>query len=484
MLGFLLIIITTVSIIGYAEISYIRNQTYEQSYHRMESYGHSISELAVKEGHQKEAVLDSNFLNELQFVLNRDHVSFRIFTANNKQIYPETLGGTWRLPSSVFSTLKKNHEIRIRNNINERPYIGQTKSAYTGVLMPWFNGKKMIGVIWVGSTVQNVERPIRIAKRKLMNALVITLIVGLILSYILAYYSTSKIKKLSRATEKVAAGDFDVQIEHKDSDEIDQLAGNFNRMVRKLKKSNEEIKAQERRRDQFMADAAHEMRTPLTTINGILEGLQYDAIPEESKPKSIDLMRRETKRLIRLVNENLDYEKIRNNQINLIKTHFNASQVLRDLKTQLDQNAKKANDQLILKIPEELPIYADRDRFTQIMVNLIQNAIQFTHDGKITISGKRLTHAGEFKVADNGIGMSEEQQKFIFERFFKADPSRARLGTGESGLGLSIVSSLVKQHGGKIRVESKPKEGSTFTVTIFDKGYEEYVAKDEKDKNN
>ena len=268
-----------------------------------------------------------------------------------------------------------------------------------------------------------------------------------------------------------------MQIQHKDSDEIDQLAENFNKMVQALKQSNEEVKAQEKRRDQFMADAAHEMRTPLTTINGILEGLQYDAIPEESKPKSIALMQRETKRLIRLVNENLDYEKIRNNQINLIKTNFNATPILQDLKSQLSQSAEKANDELEVIAPDDLPIYADRDRFTQVMVNLVQNAIQFTHDGKIEIKGERMVRATVLSVKDNGIGMSKDQIKYIFERFFKADPSRARMGTGESGLGLAIVSSLIKQHGGKVTVESEPGKGSTFTVVFYDKGFEQFVEK-------
>ena len=188
-------------------------------------------------------------------------------------------------------------------------------------------------------------------------------------------------------------------------------------------------------------------------------------------------MRRETTRLIRLINENLDYEKIRNNQIMLIKTNFDAKKVLQDIVVQLQNNAEKAKDELILKAPSNLPIYADRDRFTQIIVNLVQNAIQFTHDGKITISAKRLEHACQIQVSDNGIGMSKEQIKYIFERFFKADPSRARLGTGESGLGLSIVSSLIKQHGGKITVDSTPKVGSTFIVTIYDKGFEQFVSK-------
>lgn len=475
MLSFLLIIIATVSIIGYAEVNYVRNQAYEQNFERMESYGNTIGELAMTAGKGERAVLNNTFLDQLQFVLSGNHVHFRVFTPDNNQVYPQTSESV-RLPRAVFNSLKKGQEIRIKNNKVET-HIWQTKNAYSGVLMPWFSNHRLMGVIWIGSTVHNIERPIQMAKANLLNALIITILVGVFLSFILSYYSTSKIKRLSKATDKVAAGDFDVQIKHKDHDEIDQLATNFNRMVRKLKKSNDEIKAQEKRRDQFMADAAHEMRTPLTTINGILEGLQYDAIPEESKPKSIALMRRETTRLIRLINENLDYEKIRNNQIMLIKTNFDAKKVLQDIVVQLQNNAEKAKDELILKAPSNLPIYADRDRFTQIIVNLVQNAIQFTHDGKITISAKRLEHACQIQVSDNGIGMSKEQIKYIFERFFKADPSRARLGTGESGLGLSIVSSLIKQHGGKITVDSTPKVGSTFIVTIYDKGFEQFVSK-------
>lgn len=472
LLGFLLIIATTVAIIGYSEIDYTRNQAYSQNYQRMENYADSLGQLAVNDGKNGTAVLSDNFLDQLQFVLRGDDMHLRIFNNQNMQIYPKTNNET-KLSKKIFTTLKKGHEIRIKNDKLEHSPIGKnTKDAYTGVLMPWMNGKKLVGIVWLGSRVKNVERPIYMAKRNLMNALMVTLAVGLILSLILSYYSTTKIKRLSRATKKVAAGDFDVRLQHKNSDEIDQLAGNFNQMVKALKESNEEIKAQEKRRDQFMADVAHEMRTPLTTINGILEGLQYDAIPEDSKQQSIALMRHETKRLIRLVNENLDYEKIRSNQVTLMKTEFNASDVLHDIKTQLNRNAKKANDELIVECPDKLPIYADRDRFTQIVVNLTQNAIQFTHDGKIWLSGRRIDHAVQIQVKDNGIGMSKDQMKFIFERFFKADPSRARLGTGESGLGLAIVSSLVKQHGGEISVESEPDKGATFTVVIYDKGYE------------
>lgn len=476
MLSFLLIIVTTISIIGYSEIGYARNQAYTQNYQRMESYANSLGNLAEADSQNGTALLSNNFLNQLEYVLRGDDAHLRIFNDKNEQIYPKTKARI-QLSQEVFTTLKNGQEIRIQNNHNENSPISSTKDAYTGVLVPWMNGKSLVGIVWIGSRVKHVERPILMAKRNLLRALLITVAVGLLLSFIISYYSTKRIKRLSRATQKVASGNFNVQIEHKDSDEIDQLAENFNKMVQALKQSNEEVKAQEERRDQFMADAAHEMRTPLTTINGILEGLQYDAIPEDSKPKSIALMQRETKRLIRLVNENLDYEKIRNNQIMLVKTNFNATIILHDLKSQLKQNATKANDELVVEAPDQLPIYADRDRFTQVMVNLVQNAIQFTHDGKIIISGKRIEHGTQLSVKDNGIGMSENQTKYIFERFFKADPSRARMGTGESGLGLAIVSSLIKQHGGKVEVFSTPGKGSTFTVTFYDKGYEQFVAK-------
>lgn len=474
MLSFLMIILTMITIIGYSEITYVTNQSYSQNYQRMEDYASALGSLAVTDQKSGTLILNSEFLSQLQFVLHSDNLYLRVFNAHGDQIYPKAEKNL-HLAGDVFAILKQGQEIRIKNNNDTHTYIGYTKKAYTGVLLPWMNGNKLIGAIWLGEKIENVEKPINMSKHNLINALITALGIGLVLSFGLSYYASSKIKRLSLATKKVTAGNFDVHLDYKGNDEIDQLAGNFNRMVQTLKKSNDVIKSQERRRDQFMADAAHEMRTPLTTINGILEGLQYDAIPQDAKPKSILLMRHETERLIRLVNENLDFEKIRNNQINLVKTKFNARNVLEDVCLQLNRNAKKKNDRLKIIAAADLPIYADRDRFKQIIVNLVQNAIQFTQDSLITICGRRLTHSTEIIVKDTGIGMNEEQIKYIFDRFYKVDPSRTRLGIGESGLGLSIVLSLIKQHGGKISVKSSINNGAAFTVTIYDKGFEQYL---------
>ena len=474
MLSFLLIILTTVSIIGFSEINNTTKQSYEYNYQRMEDFASALGTLAASDEKKGSAMLNPKFLHKLEFVLHSDRVYLSVFDKQGAQIYPEK-NDDIHLTSKRVLQLKQGKKLHIKNNNEALSSLGHKKDACTGVLLPWKDNGKFIGAIWLGVRVAKVERPVTIAKQNLFSALVSAIIVGLMLSFILSFYATDRIKKLSLATKKVAAGDFDVQTNYSGNDEITQLADNFNQMVRALKKSNQELKEQEKRRDQFMADAAHEMRTPLTTINGILEGLQYDAIPDKAKPKSIALMNRETKRLIRLVNENLDYEKIRNNQINLVKTTFNARKTLDDVTMQLKQNAAKVNDTITINAPRDLPIYADKDRFTQIMVNLVQNAIQFTSDGEIQISGYRVAHATTIVVEDNGIGMNQQQIKYVFERYFKADPSRSRSGKGEYGLGLSIVSSLIKQHGGKISVQSEINQGAEFTIILFDRGYEQYL---------
>lgn len=145
-------------------------------------------------------------------------------------------------------------------------------------------------------------------------------------------------------------------------------------MVNSLKASQQEIQRQEDRRREAMADAAHEMRTPLTTINGLLEGLAYDAIPEESKGKSIELMRNETNRLIVLENENLDYEKSCTKESFLSKHTFNARKDLDNITEQLTQKAEEAGDTITIKAPAQLPTYADHDRFVQSLFNIVQNA--------------------------------------------------------------------------------------------------------------
>ena len=337
----------------------------------------------------------------------------------------------------------------------------------TEVIRPYFYHKKMIAVVSIATFVSVVEENMHQLKINLAIAFLIATLAALLISYLLARSITKKIDQLRTATRQVAKGNYHVKVPVNGKDEVDDLARSFNQMTTALRESDQEIRRQEERRRKFLADAAHEMRTPLTTINGLLEGLRYDAIPKEDWNHSIELMQNDTQRLIRLVNDNLDYEKIRTNQISMDRKLFDCSAVLTNLKEQLNKRAAEKEDRIQLDVPAGLLVYADYDRFVQIMFNVIQNAIQFTSNGLIKISARRVERGCEFKISDNGIGMTNDQVKNIWERFYKADQSRSNQ-YGESGLGLPIVHELVNLHGGKVTVESKPKKGTTFTIFLPD----------------
>ncbi|MHC5218266.1 ATP-binding protein [Enterococcus sp. LJL128] len=331
----------------------------------------------------------------------------------------------------------------------------------------------IVGYLTITQPAKNVSNSVTSVTSNLFKGFVISSVVAVFVSYGFATLQVKRINRMRKATKEITSGNFDIKLAVHDKDEFDDLAEDFNRMAESLAESQKEIERQEERRRQFMADASHEMRTPLTTINGLLEGLEYNAIPENQKENAIKLMQNETARLIRLVNENLDYEKIRTNQISIVVKKFDATETIKNIFTQLEAKADAAGDKLYLDTEESIDVFADYDRFVQIVVNILQNAIQFTTDGEIHVQLEKGYLETIVKISDTGIGMSEEQLKNIWDRYYKADPSRKNTKYGESGLGLPIVQQLVRLHKGKIDVESEPDKGTTFIITFPDVEIEE-----------
>lgn len=382
---------------------------------------------------------------------------------SNTKVAEQTL-----ITKSQWESLSKGEEQKMTRS---KDILGNERST-SYAMAPFFLKKQFYGVLIVTQPAGNVSDSVASVTSDLFKGFIVASVVAIFVSYFFATRQVKRINRMRSATKKIASGDFDVTIPDNGKDEFDDLAADFNSMAISLSESQEEIERQEERRRQFMADAAHEMRTPLTTINGLLEGLQYNAIPEDQRSKAISLMQNETARLIRLVNENLDYEKIRTNQISMVVKKFDATKALRGLLTQLEAKAKASGDQLILNTDESIDVYADYDRFIQIMVNIIQNAIQFTTDGTIAIGVHKEEKRTVVQISDTGIGMSEDQIKNIWDRYYKVDPSRKNTKYGESGLGLSIVQELVRLHKGSIQVESELEKGTTFTVSFPDEEVE------------
>ena len=470
MLGFFVVILTTLLIISAAIVNYNNRQTYEATWRQLEGYADKFGQMFTQSNFRPDSnqVMTSEFLDQVKYVLSDDQVVYAIYDEKNQQIYPTAAEPTRNssLSKSVWKQLKKGKIVRAQTNRmqTQGPTIGNGVEL-TYVVYPWFDqDHNFVGAMFIASRVNRIKSTLREMQRNLLLALGISTLIALAISFLIARFLVRRINRLRQATRAVADGNFDVELVSNGRDEIDDLASDFNVMVQSLNESNREIARQEQRRREFMANAAHEMRTPLTTINGLLEGLEYDAIPEEAKGKSIELMQKETQRLIRLVNENLDYEKIRSNQIVLSKRKFNGTEAIQNIMEQLTQKAKAAGDQLILQDDHMVEVYADYDRFVQVIFNVTQNAIQFTENGQINLAIDALYNGAQITISDNGIGMSDDQLKNIWERYYKADPSRKNTKYGESGLGLAIVHSLIEQHHGKIEVSSKLNQGTTFRI--------------------
>ncbi|GAK48667.1 signal transduction histidine kinase [Secundilactobacillus oryzae JCM 18671] len=474
MLAFFAVIATVLILLGISFSRSTRSMVYMNTWSTLEKYANSLVEQAVRVSAQnnRRVSFDTDSLESSELLLQNQSVHFTVYNARNAVVFPDNVYMS-KINTRDWKKLQKGEIVHKVADRNVNRQNGQPQPAMTDILKPYFytnnkGNKRLIAVIRVGAFISDINTNINQINKNLIRPLIISSLVALGFAFLLASFSNMRINRLRRATKQVAKGNYDVKLKTNHRDEIDDLTNDFNGMISSLRESREEIKHQEERRRTFMADAAHEMRTPLTTINGLLEGLAYDAIPEESKEQSIKLMRDETNRLIRLVNENLDYENIRANKIRLNKQEFDAVDAFTNLVEQLQRKAEAKNDTLELQVPKQISVYADYDRFVQIIFNITQNAIQFTENGTITINAQRGFEETIVRISDTGIGMSKEQLANIWERYYKADPSR-NAKYGESGLGLAIVHQLVQQHGGTIEVTSKPDQGTTFTIIFPDK---------------
>ncbi|TVP91194.1 MAG: sensor histidine kinase [Alkalibacterium sp.] len=455
-LGFLAVIIILMTVTVISLVIFGRNSAFQSIENRLFQYAESISD----------ENMDNEDLMTIQKVLMDQEVSFFVFDERGSLLYPT-------LPAHIEARVVPDHEDRLRSGeefalrTEQEDMLGNPREIVL-VHRPYFDNETedYDGFVTVSAPISHIDQQMADLKANLFNAFLISTILAVVMSFIFARYQVNRINRLRKAAHLVAEGEYSIKLDHKERDEIDYLSRDFNRMIDALKQSREEVNRQEERRKTFMQDAAHEMRTPLTTVNGILEGLEHDVIPESQKLRSIKLMRKETRRLIRLVNENMDYENIRSNRIVLNKQSIPLDELLEEIQEQMKDIVTASTNTLVIEQVKGKSVLADYDRIKQILVNLIKNAIQFTENGTIKVYASQNEAETQICIEDTGIGMTDEELRFIWDRYYKADNSRVNTKYGESGLGLAIVKQLVDLHDAEITVESIPNEGTRFTLVF------------------
>ncbi len=292
----------------------------------------------------------------------------------------------------------------------------------------------------------------------LKTQLLLILGFGSVLILIAATYIVRPLQLLTRATRRMAKGDFTVSLHTKRKDEIGELTRSFNVMA-------QELGTLEAIRKQFVSDVSHEIQSPLTSIKGFTQALKHKQLDEPSRMRLLNIIEEESDRLSRLSGDLLQLSALEYEHLELKSDRYSLDEQLRKIVIAFEPqwSVKLINVELEL---QPLSIVADEDKLSQIWTNLISNSIKFTGSGgRITITAAEQGDQFVVRIADNGVGVPEEELSHIFKPFYKIDKSRDRL-VGGSGIGLSIVKRIVDLHHGQIEASSKPGEGTTFTVWL------------------
>ncbi len=282
-----------------------------------------------------------------------------------------------------------------------------------------------------------------------------------VLTMFLTRRLTDPLHQISEAAQKFGGGDFSVRVaEMSGDDEVARLAANFNTMAANLE-------AIDNSRAQFMGNIAHELRTPMTTIKGFIDGILDGTIPPELQHHYLEIVSQEVGRLARLVQNMLDISKLESGEYQMHARLYNIWETLTGAALSAEQRITAGQIGLEGLDPDaQLLVYADSDLVHQVVYNLLDNAIKFTPPGgTIRFAAQRLGPDVEISLWNSGQGISPEALPFVFERFYKEDKSRGLNARG-SGLGLHICKVLVNLSGGQIRVESQKGEWCKFTFTL------------------
>lgn len=413
---------------------------------------------------------------------------FQAYTHDNLQALADTTAssiaesyedsGDWSSnalnPASSAVKLNKNVGIRIvdedgntRFDTDRSVYAGQNgplaAPLSSGTVRSDINTKDgAIGYVemWVygsDTLLTQADRDFRNESyRAMLVCLLLAVIISLLVGQIYARTILRPINRITRAAKTIKEGDMTARTGLSGDDEISRLGETFDEMADAIEKDRQ----MERR---LTTDVAHELRTPLMAIQSTVEAM-VDGVFEPDAER-LGTVNAEVQRLSRLVDALLKLSRLENRKIPTHKEKLDLGQLMETIVSTHEAFVKDAGLELIFNREPDVYVYGDPDMLRQATANLISNAVRYTEEGTITVSATKSQSMAQVSVADTGIGLSPEEAKMVFARFWRADAGRNR-AQGGLGVGLSVVKEIVDRHHGWVRVEGEKGKGSTFTINI------------------
>lgn len=328
------------------------------------------------------------------------------------------------------------------------------------VAWPVIMDGNVVGAVFVHKKLSDMTASMVDMYRQIINAALISLAVAVILIYFLGKNILKPLREVTKATKQLARGNFDVRLNIRSEDEIGELSKTFNSVA-------EDLGKYENTRRSFVANVSHDLRSPLTSMQGLVQGILDGTIHKDQQDYYLNIVLDETKRLNLLINDLLDLSQIESGKIAFEFKNVDINELIRRCLITFESRISARNIDVAVDIRDEKQyVHADENRIWQVMMNLIDNAVKFTPEGGVIRIHTSESPASIFvNVNNTGETIPAEDLPYVFERFYKADKSRTREQEG-TGLGLSIVKKILVGHGQNIWVKSSGKDGTTFTFTL------------------
>ncbi len=347
-----------------------------------------------------------------------------------------------------------------RNFYREGTFYGHFSEEMLSVLSPITSNYNLKGYVVIHSPLTKI-RELRNDLNLIMLATVAVIFV--LSTFILIVFTDIvyiPLKKITKATEAYAEGDFTYPIDIDKNDEIGYLAASLTYMADKLSHFEDDQK-------KFIANVSHDFRSPLTSMKGYLEAMADGTIPVEQHEKYLNIVKNETERLTKLTNNLLTLNNLNITGMNLDISDFDINSTIKNTAATFEGTCKKKHITFNLVLSgESLYVSADKGKIEQVLYNLIDNAIKFSKpDSAIRLETSEKNETVFVSVKDSGIGIPKENLKQIFDRFYKTDHSRGKDKKG-TGLGLSIVKEIINAHHENINVISTVDVGTEFIFTL------------------
>ncbi len=433
---------------------YLFHVIYSNLYYR--DVEKEIDELSVRYANAMTTVEDDEIL--------RMFITLAAFT--NNEVYIVDRNGSIVADSGIpgivtGENIQEKERLQLENGkpiYKEFQYLPSTE-RYLVSGKPIFNGSSFQGGIFVLSSLDAIDHSISQVRRLTVGAGIAAFFIGSGFIFMLSRKISAPLIEMEKATRKISKGDLKIRVNEHSNDEIGQLANAINDLA-------VELDRYQSNRQEFFAAISHELRTPITHLEGYANVLKHKLYAsEEEKQQYLSIISDETKRLIHLINDLFDLAKAEEDQLAMKNEKVNIVQVIRSVIEKVHLQASAKGLAIENRLPaQEIVIAGDEKRLEQIFINLFENAIQYSEEGKIMVCVRTLTEDHvEIQLSDSGIGIPEEDLPYIFERFHRVEKSRSR-EYGGTGLGLSIVKKLVNLQKGTIEAYSRLGEGTTFVI--------------------